>query len=129
MWVYFNRKEMIIVELQQKLTFAYVVALIHQQALDCGRDGRVRFEILNGLNLAVGGNQTADGAALDGGGAYFERSLVKDGIQQSQDSQQCKRGPYPTPAGRRFRIVGRCQPVCFQSAAGITVSINLPLRR
>ena len=53
-----------VVELQQELAFAHMVAFLDQQAFHRGRDGGVRFEILNGLNLAVGGDQAADGTAL-----------------------------------------------------------------
>ena len=58
-----------VVELQKKLSFVHVVAFFDQQALDDRGDRRVGFEIfiLERLNFAVGGNQAADGAALDGG--------------------------------------------------------------
>ena len=69
-----------VVQLQKELALAHVVALLHQQALYGRRDGSVRFEVLQGLNLAVGGDQAANRTALDGGGTYFERSLVKIGI-------------------------------------------------
>jgi len=118
-----------VVELQQQLPLAHVVALLHQQAFYRGRDGSVGLEILNGLNLPVGGNQAADGSSFGGDRAYFHRSLVEIGVQDRQDSQQCEREPNPPPSGRRMRIVRRCQPVVFQAAAGITVSSNLPLRR
>ncbi len=70
-----------IVELKQELALAHVVAFLDQQAFHCGRDGSMRFEVLNRLNLAIGGNQAADRAALNGCGAHPQRSLAKIGIQ------------------------------------------------
>ena len=44
----------VVVQLQQQLAFAYVVAFLHQQAFHRGGNGSVRFEVLERLNLAVG---------------------------------------------------------------------------
>ena len=41
----------VVVQLQQQLAFAYVVAFFHQQAFHRGGNGSMRFEILDGLNL------------------------------------------------------------------------------
>jgi hypothetical protein len=49
-----------VVELQQELALAHMVSLLDQQAFYRGRDGSVGFEVLNRLNFAVGGDQTAD---------------------------------------------------------------------
>jgi hypothetical protein len=70
-----------VVELQQQLSFAHAVAFFDQQALYCGRDGSVRFKVLEGFNLAVGGDLAADGAALHRGGTHFQRGLVDIRIQ------------------------------------------------
>ena len=48
--------EVLVVELQQKLPLADVIAFLHQQQLDRRGDGGVGFEILNGLDFSVGGN-------------------------------------------------------------------------
>jgi hypothetical protein len=50
------------------------------------------------------------------------------GIQDRQESQHSECEPNPTPSERRVRVFRRCQPIVFQFAAGITVSINLPSR-
>ena len=115
-----------VIKLQQELAPFHVIAFFDKQALHRGRDGSVRFEILNGLNFAVGGDNTADRATFNPGSTYFERSLVGIGIQDGQKSQQSECEPNPTPSGRRVRVFRRCQPIVFQFAAGITVSINLP---
>ena len=74
-----------IVELKQKLASFYAIAFFHQQALDGGWDRRVSLEIVDGFDFAIGRDQTADGAALDGCGAHFQRSLVKSGIKDDED--------------------------------------------
>jgi len=53
------------------LAFTYVIAFLDQQAFYRGRDRSVRLKVLNGFNLAVGGNKAADGAAFDGDRAHF----------------------------------------------------------
>jgi len=106
-----------------------VISFFYEYALDRGGGGGVRFEILNGLNFAVGGNESANGAAGDSGGANFERAGT------SEDRDNCQRGEnsdgYPgarlaESGAASIRIVGRCQPVVFQDAASTTARINLP---
>jgi hypothetical protein len=87
----------VVVELQQKLSLTDVVALLHQQAFHRGRDRRVRFEIkiLNGFDLAVGGNHAADGTTLDACGAHSKRRRVEIGIKK----RECHQSYYdPDPA-------------------------------
>ena len=74
-----------VVELQQELAFAHTIAFLDQQAFHRGCDGGVRFEIPNGLNLAVSRDETADGTALHRGGTHLQRGLVKIGIQDGQE--------------------------------------------
>ena len=76
----------VVVELQQKLPFAYMVALLDQQALNRRRDGSVRFEVSNGFDLAIGGDDAADRTALDSGRPNFQGSLVKIVVEHPQDN-------------------------------------------
>jgi hypothetical protein len=54
---------------------------------------------------------------------------------ENRDCRQCREYSYGKPGaglargGPSIRIVGCCQPVIFQRAAGTTVSTNLPLWR
>ena len=73
-----------VVELQQELALAHVIAFFDQQAFYRGRDRSVGFEVLNGLNLPVGGDHAADGTALDRDGTYFERSRMKIRISMAR---------------------------------------------
>ena len=58
-----------IIKLQEQLALANVVAFFYEQVLHGGGGGRVRFEIADGFNFAVGGDEAANGAALDCGGS------------------------------------------------------------
>jgi hypothetical protein len=60
-----------VIELQQKLALAYVVALLNQQTLYRSRDGGVGLEVLNWLNLAVSRDHTADGAAVNSSDSHL----------------------------------------------------------
>ncbi len=84
------RADVGVVELQQQLSLAHVVAFLYQQAFHRGRDGSMRLKVLDGLNLAVGGDQAADRTALHDRDAHFQRSLVKIGIQHRQTGQQVR---------------------------------------
>jgi hypothetical protein len=108
-----------------------MIAFLHHEALYGGRDGRVSLEVevLDGLDLAVGGDQAADRTALDRDCMYFQRSLMEILIKDEEKENECGRNPYPPPRRRCFRVVSQCQPVVFQGAAGIPVSSNLPFRR
>jgi hypothetical protein len=138
-----------VVELQKKLSFAHVVALLNQEALDDGGDGGVSFEIeiVQRLNFAVGGDQAADGTALDGGDVHGERRAAgEDGDEDYGSNDSGGKPGVAAPArGVSIRIVVvRCQilfvssllntgrlrqPVFFQGRAGTIASSNLPPRR
>jgi len=120
-----------IIELQKQLAFADVIAFLDKQALHRGGDGRVGFEIPNGFYFAIGGNQTADGSALDGCGADLQRGRASEKWNRGQGGDHADSGPSAASArrGTSIRIVRSCQPVIFQGAARTTTSLNLPLRR
>jgi hypothetical protein len=76
----------------------------------------VGFEVLDGLDFAVGGNQAADGAAFDCGGANLQRAGPGEDGDQSQscdDYSDAKpgaafgRGP---SVGSVRVVIGCCQP-------------------
>jgi hypothetical protein len=86
-----------VIELQQQLAFADVVALLYQQALD-GRGNRgVGFEILHWLDFAIGRNQAADGASLNRGRPYGHRSAARNENDQ-HDYRYAQQQPDPTRA-------------------------------
>jgi hypothetical protein len=119
-----------VIELQEQLAFANVVSFFHQQMLHRGGDGGVRFEILDGLGFAVGGDQAADGAALHRGSANIQRARLGEERDYGERGEQSQCPP-DSALGRRGPsiriIVGCCQPVIFQCAASAIASINLPL--
>ena len=57
----------------------------------CNR--RVRFEVLDGLNLAVSGDQAADRSTLHRDRVYLQRSLVQIGIEYEEKQNECGRDP------------------------------------
>ena len=119
-----------IIELQQQLALANVISFFYEQPLYRGWDRRMRFEILDGLHFAIGGNQAADGSALHVSGANLRGGpgRVKIGMMASSASDPDREpGAAFTRGGPSIRIVGCCQLIIFQGAAGTTASINLPL--
>ncbi len=73
-----------IIELQEQLALANMVAFFYEQMLHRGCNRRVGLEILDGFNFAVGGNQAADGAALHCGGANPQGSGPNENRDQSE---------------------------------------------
>ena len=65
------RTDVRVVQLQQYLALLYAIAFFDQQAANRGGNRSVSFEIVNGLNLAIGGDDAANGTALDSGDANF----------------------------------------------------------
>ena len=118
-----------VIEFQQQLTFVNIVAFLDQKAFYGGGDRSMGFEILQRLDLAVGGYYAADRATLHGNSTDFQGSLVEIGIEDQQKYDERGRDPDPPPARRCVRIVSRRQPVFFQGPAGTSVSSNLPFRR
>jgi hypothetical protein len=68
----------IVIELQQELSFADVITLLHQKAFHGSCYGSVRFEaeVLDGLNFTVGRNHAADRPTLYCDGTNPHRSLM-----------------------------------------------------
>jgi hypothetical protein len=98
------------------LALANVVAFFYKHMFHGGSDWRVRLKIADGFHFAVGGNQAANGSALDCGGANSQ------GAGACEDRDKSKGGnehthPQPSPAlarGPSIRIVvGSCQLVIF----------------
>jgi hypothetical protein len=117
-----------VIEFEKKLPFADVITFSHEQAFDCSRDGRVGFEIFDRLDFAVGGDQTPYGAALNRCSTDSYGRSASGGKDNHCDKEN-ERDPDPAPAQRRSRIIGGCQPMFFQCAAGKSASDNLPFRR
>ena len=65
------RTDVGVIELQQNLASLYVIPFFNQQAANRGGNRSVSFEIVNGLNLAIGRDDAANGTALDSGDANF----------------------------------------------------------
>src|SRR6202008_1415650 len=99
-----------VIELQQELSLAHLVAFFDQQAFHGRRNRGVRFQIPNGLNFSVGGNQASDGTTLHHGSSNLQRPVVKVGVQDGHCNYN-KHGPEPPPPWPWVRIVRRCQPV------------------
>ncbi len=106
-----------IIQLQQQLAFAHVIAFLYQKTFYRSCNRRVRFEVLDGLNLAVGGDQAADRSALHRDRVYLQRSLVQIGIEYGEKQNECGGDPYPPPSGRCVRIV-QSTPTCCLSECG-----------
>jgi hypothetical protein len=120
-----------IVELQEELSLTDVIAFLYKQTLYCGGDGRVSFEILYGLDLAIGGNEAPDGSALDRGCSDSQRgrAVEKGDGRKCREHTDGDQSACLARGGMPIRIVGCYQPVIFQGAARTTASINLPPRR
>ena len=104
----------------------HVIAFFHQDLLDRGGNRGVGLEVLNRLHFSVGGNQAADGPALNFGHVYFERRLVRVRVNDVENDEDGKAQPDPPSPGRCSRIVRQRQPVVFQGETRITVTSNLP---
>src|SRR5207302_10090728 len=94
-----------VIELEQKLSLADVIAFMHQQASYGGGDGGMCFEILYWLDFAVGGNHAANGAALDQRGVYLENLTTGQQRDEHGRSDYSGDDPADSPARRRMRIV------------------------
>jgi hypothetical protein len=106
------------IELQQQLPPANVIALLYQQPFYGGGNGSVRLKILDGFHFSVGGDQTPDGAAPYRGGTNFQWA----GARKNRDQCQCHDNGSDGEPGAAFaarwtsiRIVIRCQTVIFLS--------------
>ena len=86
-----------VIELQQQLAFADVVALLHKQALDGGGYRGVGFEILHWLDFAIGRNEAADGSSLNLDRAHGHRSAARNENDQ-HDYRYAQQRPDPTRA-------------------------------
>lgn len=69
--------DVVVIELQEELPLADLVALFDEEMLHRSGNGRVRFKIVKGLDFSVGRNQATDWAALHSGRANLQRSLVQ----------------------------------------------------
>ena len=105
-----------IIELQQQLTLANVVAFFHEQMFHGRRNRGVRLEVADGFDFAVGGDQTADWPAFDCGGANPQRA----GAREDRDDSKRDGDGSDTQPGTAFArgtsvriVVGSCQLVIF----------------
>ena len=105
-----------IIELQQQLTLANVVTFFHEQMFH-GSGGRgVRFEVADGFDFSVGGDQAADRSASDCGGANPQGPGTREDRDESQrngdGSETQPRAAFARGTSVRI-VVGSCQLVIF----------------
>ena len=119
-----------VIELQEQLPFADVIAFLHHQAFHRGRDRGMSFKILDGFHFTIGRDQAPDGTALHSCDANLQRRLASEKGDRGQGSGYSYYHPCAafSRGGMSVRImVGSCQIVIFQGAAGTSASLNLPL--
>jgi hypothetical protein len=122
------RADIGVVEFEERLSFADVVAFFHEDALDAGGEGSVGFEVLDGLDLSIGGDEGANGSAYDRRAVYAKSATTgEDGDEQGGGGDSGDEPVQAAAGGRSVRIVvARCQPFIFQGETGISISNNLP---
>jgi len=63
-------------QLQKQLAFGHMLTFVDKDPADRGSGEGACFEVLDRLDLAIGGNLATDGAAFDDGGAHGQGALA-----------------------------------------------------
>ena len=91
-----------VIQNEQQLAFLDGVAFFDKNALHTCCDRSVRFEIVDGLDFSVGGNQAADGALLDNGGSH-RHGVIAAGDESGQHDTAAKMASAVTHQRRGWR--------------------------